>query len=408
MLSGCTAAILNEAANTDPQETAKPAGSVPALTTPSYYKPDTPDKDGTYTPEYQLKLLADRDFQGGIFLVIQEEGLENAIFPSADELTEIYADRRNRLISEKYNVELACISKTAEEILTELSKAATTGDYYADLLVVSPTLLKQLKEKNLLQVLDNIPFFEVESACISQDAITEINSGWSGTYGIWGDALRQPTKGYAVYFDLEQAKAMGCLNFYSKVVSGSFDLQTLLDAATEGMLVYDGSSADLLFALAGINSATEEGKALLESEEHAALLAKFEECRYIPEEGTALDAFLAGKTLFYIGQLSAFSSFSQNEQKVGILPLPKYSSNDKDYPHLVDQSVLPVLACPVNMNSLEGSGIMLSALNAASCNEIEEIFLQSAEPHVRDNGSALMLPYCVGMISFDRKLIFEE
>lgn len=408
LLSGCTASILNEAKGNDPKQTAKPAGSIPALTTPHYYVPGTPEKDNVYTPEYQLTLLAERDFGGGVFLVIQEEGLENAIFPSADELTEVYADRRNRLISQKYNVELACISKTAEEILAELTKANKMGDYYADLLVISPTLFQQLKEKKLLQALDHAPFLELESACIRQEAVTELNSGWSGTYGIWGDALRQPTKGYAVYYDIEQAAAMGAPNFYSQVIDGRFDLASLLDTASEGMLTFDGNAADLLFALAGVNSTSDEGKALLESEDHAALLAKFEECRYIPEEGTAKDAFLKGESLFYIGELGDFSTFSQTQQKVGLLPLPKYSAEDDDYPHLVDQSTLPILACPINMNSLEGSGIMLSALNAASCDEIEDVFLQGAEPHVRDNGSALMLPYCVGMIRFDRKLIFGE
>ena len=91
-----------------------------------------------------------------------------------------------------------------------------------------------------------------------------------------------------------------------------------------------------------------------------------------------------------------------------MLPLPKYNADDEDYPRLIEQAVLPILACPINLTSLEGTGIMLSALNAASCNEIEEIFLQGAELHVRDNGSTLMLPYCVGMIRFDRKMIFGE
>lgn len=408
LFSGCTAAILDEGSQGDSTLTAKPASSIPTTTPPSYYAPPTPDNDGTYTPEYQLSLLAERDFEGAIFLAIQEKGLENAIFPSADELTEVYADRRNRLISQKYNVELACISKTADEILDELTKAKTTGEYYADLLVVSPSLYKQLKEKNLLLSLDNIPFFEQNSECISQEATIELNSGWTGTYGIWGDALRQPTKGYAVYYNLAQAKVIGCPNFYSMVEDGTFTLSALLNAANVGMLTYDGNPSDLIFALTGINSATEEGQALPESEPFTALLDQFNAYHYIPEEGSAKDAFLAGKSLFYIGQLGEFSSFCQFKDGVGILPLPKYAATDAEYPNLVDQSVLPILACPVNVNSQENSGIMLSALNAASCDEIEQIFLQSAEPHVRDNGSALMLPYCVGKIRFDRKLIFGE
>ena len=408
LLGGCTAVPLSEASNPAFTQTAKPAGSVPELTTPSYHTPTTPEKDDTYTPEYQLKLLANRDFGGNIFLIVREKNLENGLFPLADDLTESYAEDRNTLVGSKYNVELACISKTADEILDELSKAVASGNYFADLLVVSPALFKQLKEKNLLQSLNHLPFFETDSVYLSQDAIAEINSGWTGTYGVWGDALRQPSQGYALYYALEQAEALGCPNFYGKVQNGSFDIHTLLDAAAKGKLAFDGNPADLLFALTGINSATDEGKALLESDSYTALLSKFEESRYVSQEETALDAFLGGKALFYIGKLGTFPSFAQTELKVGILPLPKYNANDAKYPHPVDQSTLPILACPLNMTSLEGSGILLSAFNAASCDQINDIFLQSLAPHVRDNGSTLMLPYLVDSIQVDRKLIYGE
>ncbi|MBQ8288326.1 MAG: hypothetical protein IJX76_06095 [Clostridia bacterium] len=409
MLTGCgTSALLSETGQTESALTTGTVGEIPALTTPSYYTPEDPNTDETYTPEYQLQLLAERDFEEGIFLAIQEEGLENAIFPSDDDLINVYADRRNRLIAEKYNVEFACITKTADEIVSELSAAKTTGSYFADLLIVSPSLFKQLKSKGLLQALDPLPFFEIDSVCIRSDATTEINSGWSGIYGIWGDALRQPGRAYAVYYNIAQAEAMDCPNLYQSVIDGTWDLGALLEYAEEGKLVFDGDVSDLLPALSGVNSASEEGKALLESAAFAELTAAFEACRYIPEEESAADAFRSGKTLFYIGTLGELTDLSQAELVSGLLPLPKFDRSDEDYPYLVDQSELPILACPINVTSTAGTGIMLSALNAASCDEVEEIFLQSAETHVRDNGSFLMLPYCIGTLSFDRKLIYGE
>lgn len=405
-LTGCgTSLLLTEIMPSSAGQTNGTTGSIPPLTTPSYYDPQTPEADDTYTPEYQLQLLADRDFKGAIFLTVQEKGLDNAIFPSSDDLTNVYADRRNRLIAEKYNMEFACITKTAEEIVAELTEAKRTDSYFADLLIVSPTLFKQLKDAGLLQALDPLPFFEIDSVCIRADATKEINSAWSEIYGIWGDALRQPGRAYSIYYNAQHAKALGCPNFYNAVANGTWDLSTLLEYAEDGKLAFDGNIEELLLSLSGMTSSTEEGKALLESEHYANLVAAVEACRF-SSEASAKEAFLAGETLFYIGTLGELTDFSQLTEIIGLLPLPKYEKTAAQYPYLVDQSQLPILACPINVTSTAGTGIMLSALNAASCDEVEEIFLQSAETHVRDNGSFISLSYCIGTLTFDRKLIY--
>ena len=68
VLTGCgTSLLLTEDMPSAPAQTNGTTGKIPALTTPSYYVPGTPTVDDTYTPEYQLQLLADRDFGGGIF-----------------------------------------------------------------------------------------------------------------------------------------------------------------------------------------------------------------------------------------------------------------------------------------------------------------------------------------------------
>ncbi len=430
-LAGCTTAPrLKEPAATSSPLTNRLPGSLPVLTTPSYYQPATPDKDRTYTPEYQLQLLADRDFGGTLFLTVQEEGLENAIFPSDGGLADVYAERRNRLISEKYNVELACITKSADKIIAELTEAKRKGEYYADLLIVSPSLFQTLKSKGLLQALDSMPFFEPDSVCLRQDATVELNSGWKGTYGIWGDALRQPGRSYAVYFNTELAAEQGCPDFYSAVRSGKWTIDSLLGAAREGKLIFEGDAADLLLSLSGLNSATDAGKEFLAGDEYAALVDTFNACRYtadLPQTGASQAAsdtdapatdeqnalpaaaapFLSGDTLFYIGTLDDWDALSQTEFVPGMLPLPKYDELAADYPYATDQSRLPILASPLHVTSQEGTGIMLSALNAASCDEAETLFLQSAELHVRDNGTYLTLPYCIGRLTFDRKLIFS-
>lgn len=417
-----------------------------ALTTPSYYTPETQAPDESYTPENQLKLLADRDFNSGYFLIVQEKGLENAIFPTSDELVNVYADRRNRLVQEKYNVQLTSRQMSAEEIINELSTNVKSGIYFCDLLIVSPALLVQLQEKELLISLDTLPFFELDSPCISAEATAEINAGLDGIYGIWGDVLRQPTRQLCVYFNETMADSLGVPNLYAAVRSGSWDFDKLLDAAETtasldgvGGILYEGSAADLLFSASGRTSASKEGKALLADPAHLALVDRLsgqimpaiekgiaplaeddggasnesaeDGSEGAPEDGaeTPSDAytrFITGQSLFYIGTQGELATFAHTQDVYGILPIPKYTAADEAYPTLTEQSELPVLACPMNVTSAAGTGIMLSALNAASCDEINDIFLQSAEQYVRTNGSFLMLPYLVGSPHFDRKLIF--
>lgn len=443
-LPACSTVDLLESDRTASTLTAPTQLTEAPLTTPSYYTPEAADPNDPYTPEKQLALLADRDFGGAYFLVVQEKGLENAIFPTSDELVSVYADRRNRLVQEKYNVQLASNSMTAEEIITELTEKVKNNVYFCDLLVVSPTLLQQLQEKDLLVTLDSLPFFETDSVCISADATAELNADFDGIYGIWGDVLRQPTRQLCIYFNETMAESLSAPNFYAVAQDGNWDFNTLLTYAERaaaldsvGGVLYDGSAADLLLAATGISSASEEGEALLADPAYLAMIDRLNSLilppveesvepaeegensedgeEALPEEGDeetpvpptdALGRFLAGQSLFYIGTLGEISSFAQTDDCFGVLPIPKFNSSDSAYPTLTDQSNLPVLACPMNVASAEGTGIMLSALNAASCDEINDIFLQSAEQYVRTNGSFLMLPYLLGSPNFDRKLIY--
>ncbi len=406
LLSGCGAEKNDPSATTDKYAGAT-TGKLPALTTPSYYTPPLPSKDKIHTPAYQLQLLADRDFKEQVFLVIQEEGMESAIFPDSDDFSDAYADRRNRLVQEKYNVELACIKMSRAQIVTALEEAKSQNSYFCDLLIVTPSLLSELQGKGLLYALETLPFFQINSICIRDDATAEINSNWDGIYGIWGDALRQPSQAYSVYYNRAMAEELNCPNLYNLVQNGQWDFQMFAYFAGMGKFSFDGDISKLLYSAAGMQSTSDEGKALLEDADYLSMIDQLTALAVSNTESTAKEAFLAGQSLFYIGKLGELSSLANNELQTGLLPLPKYNLSAKTYPYVLNQTELPVFACPINVTSTEGTGIMLSALNAASCAELEELFQQSAENQVRDNGSALMIPYCIGSLFFDRKLIYS-
>ena len=406
LLAGCNRTANTSAVATSPYAGAT-TGAIPALTTPTYYTPPSPSDDQIHTPSYQLQLLADRDFKEQVFLIIQEDGMENAIDPDNDDFSEAFADSRNRLVQSKYNVELAFIKMSREQILTSLAEAKSKGSYFCDLLVVSPSLLTQLQSEGYLYTLENLPFFQFDSDCIRDDATAEINSKWNNIYGVWGDALRQPSQAYTVYYNQALAKELNCPNLYNLVQNGQWDFQMFAYLAGTGKYTFDGNIAQLLFSAAGKQSSTDEGKAILADADYLSMIDQLNASALLKKDTSAKELFLQGKSLFYIGKLGELSEFATIEMQTGLLPLPKYDLEDTSYPYLTDQTQLPVFACPINVTSTEGTGIMLSALNAASCAELEELFQQSAENQVRDNGSALMIPYCIGSLFFDRKLIYS-
>lgn len=413
LLPACSAPELVERSNERAEWTAPSLATEGELTAPVYYTPsETEPSDPIYTPERQLKLLADRDFGATYFIIVVEKGFENAVFPASDDLLNGYADSRNLLVQEKYNVELISRQMTAEEIITELSVNAHAGVYFCDLLIVSPSLLKQLQEKDLLVALDTLPFFESDSACINTQATEEINVGWDGIYGIWGDALRQPNRQLCVYYNRTLAESLGCPNFYAAVRSGSWDFETLLSWAESeaGGILYDGKAEDLLFGASGLSSASDDGKALLSDPDFRAAVDRLNTL-LLPaseEDSDSFTRFVSGESLFYIGTQDKIEALSQVDLAYGFLPIPKYDLSAAEYPTLTEQSELPVFACPANVSTAAGTGVLLSALNAASCDEVNEIFLERIAPFVRDNGSTLMIPYLIGDIHFDRKLIFSE
>ena len=406
LLSGCGSSQAASSTFEDNYAGAT-TGKIPALTTPAYYTPPLPSQDKVHTPAYQLQLLADRDFKEQVFLIIQEEGMESAIFPDSDDFTDAYADRRHRLIQEKYNVELACIKMSRAQIVSALTEAKSQNSYFCDLLIVTPSLLTELQGKGLLYALETLPFFQINSICIRDDATEEINSRWNGIYGIWGDALRQPSQAYSVYYNRALAEELDCPNLYKLVQDGQWDLQMFAYFANLGKFAFDGNIPTLLYGIAGLQSTSEEGKSLLEDADYLSLIDQLSALNISTAETSSKEAFLAGKSLFYIGKLGELSALASNDLQTGLLPLPKYDLSAESYPYLINQTELPVFACPINVTSTEGTGIMLSALNAASCAELEELFQQSAENQVRDNGSALMIPYCIGSLFFDRKLIYS-
>ena len=57
-LLGCESVKLNDSP-TGGIPSVHTTGTIPALTTPSYYTPPLPEKDEFHTPAYQLQLLAD-------------------------------------------------------------------------------------------------------------------------------------------------------------------------------------------------------------------------------------------------------------------------------------------------------------------------------------------------------------
>ncbi|MCL2813695.1 MAG: hypothetical protein FWD23_03760 [Oscillospiraceae bacterium] len=76
--------------------------------------------------------------------------------------------------------------------------------------------------------------------------------------------------------------------------------------------------------------------------------------------------FMENRSLFYWILMHDIFDFRDMESDFGILPLPKYSGDQKEYYHEVNHYHGHALAIPVSVTELERTGIILEALTAKS------------------------------------------
>ena len=428
LLSGCGIITINGgeddttssiAETTIPEDTAPaPETSSPEDTAESTDAPEettaepeetTPIKPVTFPSrvseaEERLDALIDSiDISGFSLILVTASDTIDVVF--SEETDPLYSARSNRnsMLYEKYEVNVRTIYGEAvdtDRIYADLSAATAAGgvDFYVDLLMLPANRAGGFLAKGLLKDMRTLPFYDTRS---------DNNAGNVGNmrYFDLGAGTDAPELIYSIFFNRSAVGEEMTDMLYRASLDGSLGFETLLIAAQAaegreadiGCVHNDNSvlgrkSADLL----GIDFITKDrqgvpklslsDESLLSLEAFAAQSSAL--TFYAPADGatSAIEAFTAEKTPFYLGTLADIRALYDKPIEWGMLTLP----SDKGLGAIADER--PVICLPEINSRLEQTSLWLTGFNAASGEWIRDSFLSvSIADYLRDNNSCLVL-----------------
>lgn len=107
-----------------------------------------------------------------------------------------------------------------------------------------------------------------------------------------------------------------------------------------------------------------------------------------PRPDNTLEAFKEGRGLFYINTYAQRHSFADMKDEYGILPMPKYNSEQKNYCHYVSNYAVSSVFVPVTSLSVGDKGkeigVLLDALGKYSKEEVTPVYLKEKAPDEND------------------------
>ncbi len=106
----------------------------------------------------------------------------------------------------------------------------------------------------------------------------------------------------------------------------------------------------------------------------------------------ALPSFTAGNAVFQFGMFRDASWTRDMEDDFGILPLPKWTVDQKNY-YTYSSGSAPVLAVPTTASDLEFIGVITEALNAESYKQVVPVYYETAlkDKYARDKETLEMI-----------------
>jgi hypothetical protein len=113
--------------------------------------------------------------------------------------------------------------------------------------------------------------------------------------------------------------------------------------------------------------------------------------------------FIEGRALFIAGVISYVDYFREMKDEFGILPLPKYDENQKEYISTSQEWMATMFMAPVSASDPERTSIILEAMASASVSTITPAYYDTVLKwkRIRDNDSSEMLDIIFASRVFD-------
>jgi len=349
--------------------------------------------------------------------------------------------RRNAYIEDTYKIKICITEKHAESVRTQLSQLLTAGDATFD--AAQPIVrdafaaaaegeLYNLLELDELQT--NAPWWD-------QSMISQLSLGGK-LYVLSGDiSLQDEEFLYAIFYNKKRITDLNLENPYTLVKEGKWTLDKLYelsaaatsDSSGDGSINYKDSygfgasftTAPVFFYAAGgsIARVDESGTLTptLMSEKSESVIDRLGtvftdrqamiDATLIPGEWSTLNTmFTENRLLFRQGNIYNITAYREMVADFGVLPLPKFDEEQKDYAHIVATNFCPGIVIPSNITGerLERCCVLLTAFGANSADLTEAYYeINLNKKMARDEESGQMLEIIFSSKCYDIGKAFD-
>lgn len=350
--------------------------------------------------------VPDLDFGGAAFRSIGQKAANQDMYveeETGDTLNDVIYIR-NRGVEERLNVVIAPMEETDYTVISSKAKqCVTAGDDAYDLVMGQMENAGKDAQAGLFRNWYDIPYVDFEKPWYPKSVTNGTSSINGRMYNIVSDMLLSFAKQtWVVVFDKVQAESYQITDLYDRVYSGEWTLDYILEIADtvytdlngdgkadeSDYYAFTSCTADgcLMAAFlygSGVSFAQIQGdKAVmtLNNEKSVSVYEKLHELFYNTQgvwntkstwggdkSGSLLyDQFIEGNTLFGSFQLgSVATNLREYENDYGVLPIPKYDAEQKDYATVTDAgcSILSVLTTATQLDMI---GAVTECLSAES------------------------------------------
>jgi ABC-type glycerol-3-phosphate transport system substrate-binding protein len=366
---------------------------------------------------------------------------------SEEETGELMNDaihRRNRQIEAKYNVNIiGVLSNDRGSLYDDIRRNVNAGDNNFDAAFASIGDSSRLSQEGLIADLKDVPNLNLSQPWWDQRAVNSLSIGGSlyftvGDITPWADpftwivvvnkeliadyGLENPyqlvrdnnwtfDKFYELCVAVSSDTIIGGNEFGRHgVMSGRENFAFKFIAGGENIIRKD--SDDLPYLALNNDRAVNVAQKIFDmmSNKQATLLVDDYFGIYADPWFEVLRAqFRNGNGLFYMGGLEQMLIFRDLETEIGVLPMPKYDSNQNGYYHILNTYWASSLCIPVTNDKLDETGFILEALAAESRYTVRPAFYDHTltQKMIRDEDSAEMLDIILASRAYDLGLIYN-
>jgi len=364
--------------------------------------------------------LPEKDWEGRVFRIVNDGHVGSFAEQDGDVVNDaIFA--RNLTVSERFNVTFEDINKeNGDGTKAYVTKSVNAGDDAFDFVITHSITAGDLALEDYYWNWYDIPYVNFEKPWWA--VTTRENLTYDGVcpLAIGDFALMSYGQTVCMYFNKQLVENYDLENPYDIVRAGEWTYEKLIsmtkdiyeDKNLNGQvdvddlygLTLDAKNRANMFYWAFDNPlmATENGelKVTYRTEKLNAFVTALCNdfytntgcCVNTEFKEVSLPSFTAGNAVFQFGMFRDASWTRDMEDDFGILPLPKWSVDQKNY-YTYSSGSAPVLAVPTTATDVEFIGMITEALNAESYKQVVPVYYETAlkDKYARDTETLEMI-----------------